>query len=104
MNLEGFVPFPADRAARYRSAGYWTGRTVGSILTEAARCWPDRPAVLDGRGRRLSFAELDARPIVRPQGCGRSALRPVIGCCCSCRTPPSSPWRYSGCCGPARSR
>ncbi|EUA33329.1 AMP-binding enzyme family protein [Mycobacterium xenopi 4042] len=61
MNLEGFVPFPADRAARYRSAGYWTGRTVGSILTEAARCWPDRPAVLDGRGRRLSFAELDAR-------------------------------------------
>lgn len=61
MNLEGFVPFPADRAARYRSAGYWTGRTVGSILTEAARCWSDRPAVLDGRGRRLSFAELDAR-------------------------------------------
>ncbi|BCQ08557.1 2,3-dihydroxybenzoate-AMP ligase [Mycobacterium heckeshornense] len=63
MDLEGFVPFPADRAERYRSAGYWTGRTVDSILTGAARRWPDRPAVLDadGAGRCLSFAELDAR-------------------------------------------
>jgi mycobactin salicyl-AMP ligase len=63
--LPGFVPFPADRATRYRSAGYWTGRTVDSILTDAARRWPDRPAVLDanddGRNPCLTYAELDAR-------------------------------------------
>jgi mycobactin salicyl-AMP ligase len=65
-DLAGFVPFPPDRAARYRAAGYWTGRTVDSILSEAARQWPDRPAVLDAGGtlnppQRLSYAELDER-------------------------------------------
>jgi len=58
--LEGFVPFPADRAASYRAAGYWTGRTLDTILTEAARRWPDRTAVVDARGDELSYAELDA--------------------------------------------
>jgi mycobactin salicyl-AMP ligase len=65
-DLAGFVPFPPDRAARYRAAGYWTGRTVDSILSEAARQWPDRTAMLDAGGtlhqpRRLSYAELDER-------------------------------------------
>lgn len=58
--LEGFVPFPADRAAAYRAAGYWTGRAVDAILADAARRWPDRIAVLDAvPGERLSYAELD---------------------------------------------
>jgi mycobactin salicyl-AMP ligase len=65
-DLAGFVPFPPDRAARYRAAGYWTGRTVDSVLSEAARQWPDRTAVLDAGGtphppQRLSYAELDER-------------------------------------------
>jgi mycobactin salicyl-AMP ligase len=65
-DLAGFVPFPPDRAARYRAAGYWTGRTVDSILSKAARQWPDRTATLDAGGtlhqpRRLSYAELDER-------------------------------------------
>ncbi|MGH3633211.1 (2,3-dihydroxybenzoyl)adenylate synthase [Mycobacterium sp.] len=61
--LEGFVSFPADRAARYRSAGYWRGRTLDSILSEAARRWPDRVAVVDAgaRQQQLSYAELDER-------------------------------------------
>jgi mycobactin salicyl-AMP ligase len=63
--LDGFVPFPADRAARYRWAGYWTGRTVDAILADAAKRWPDRVAVLDAGPapgvlpQRLSYAELD---------------------------------------------
>jgi mycobactin salicyl-AMP ligase len=58
----GFVPFPPDRAAHYRAAGYWTGRTVDSILSEAVRRWPDRAAVLDGgTAHRLSYADLDER-------------------------------------------
>jgi mycobactin salicyl-AMP ligase len=59
MPPEGFVPFPAERAAAYRAAGYWTGRTLDSILTDAARRWPDRLAVCDDT-TRLSYAELTA--------------------------------------------
>lgn len=58
--LDGFVPFPADRAASYRAAGYWTGRTLDTILGEAARRWPDRIAVLDAvGGTGFSYADLD---------------------------------------------
>lgn len=64
-SLDGFVPFPADRAARYRSAGYWTGRSVDALLSHAAKRWPERVAVLDAGDRpgaapqRLTYAELD---------------------------------------------
>src|SRR2546428_21843 len=60
--LEGFVPFPPDRAAHYRAAGYWTDRTVGSILSDAAQNWPARVAVVDAhRPQRLTFAQLVER-------------------------------------------
>ena len=55
----GFVPFPEKRAQEYRRAGYWTGRPLDSVLTEAAASWPDRPAVID-TAQTYSFAELDA--------------------------------------------
>lgn len=58
--LDGFVPFPADRAAAYRAAGYWAGRTLDTILTDAARQWPDRTAVRDAvAGTGFSYADLD---------------------------------------------
>ncbi|MEB3061609.1 (2,3-dihydroxybenzoyl)adenylate synthase [[Mycobacterium] zoologicum] len=56
--MQGFVPFPAERAAAYRAAGYWRDRPLESLLTDAARRWPDRPAVIDDTAT-LSFAELD---------------------------------------------
>jgi mycobactin salicyl-AMP ligase len=56
--LDGFVPFPSQRAARYRAAGYWTGRTVDSLLRHAATTWPDRVAVVDTAGSH-AYAELD---------------------------------------------
>jgi mycobactin salicyl-AMP ligase len=79
--LAGFVPFPADRAARYRAAGYWTGRTVDSILSEATRQWPDRPAVLDAGAtdrlpRRLSYAELDERADHAAAGLAELGIQP----------------------------
>ena len=55
----GFVPFPADRAEAYRQAGYWTGRRLDSILSNAASAHPDKAAVID-TDRSLTFAELDA--------------------------------------------
>ncbi len=58
--MEGFVRFPPDRAAAYRAAGYWRGRTVDSMLSDAAQRWPTRVAVVDADGpRRLTFAQLD---------------------------------------------
>lgn len=58
--LDGFVPFPADRAAAYRAAGYWTGRPLDTILSDAARRWPDRTAVLDAMGDTgITYADLD---------------------------------------------
>ncbi|MGO9384011.1 MAG: (2,3-dihydroxybenzoyl)adenylate synthase, partial [Mycobacterium sp.] len=57
-SLDGFVPFPAERAARYRAAGYWTGRTVASVLRNAATTWPDRVAVVDAASS-LTYSELD---------------------------------------------
>src|ERR1700724_1022797 len=60
--LEGFVPFPPDRAANYRAAGYWTGQTVDSMLSNAAQTWSTHVAVVDADGpQRLTFAQLDER-------------------------------------------
>ncbi|MDP7707256.1 (2,3-dihydroxybenzoyl)adenylate synthase [Mycobacterium sp. TY815] len=56
---DGFVPFPPDRSAAYRAAGYWSGRSLGALLREAAARWPDRPAVVDATGSH-TYAELDA--------------------------------------------
>ncbi|CAN5863340.1 (2,3-dihydroxybenzoyl)adenylate synthase [soil metagenome] len=56
---EGFVPFPAERAAEYRRAGYWAGRPLDSILRDAVATWPHRTAVIDTE-RSYTFAELDA--------------------------------------------
>ena len=55
----GFVPFPDDRAEEYRRAGYWTGRELDSILSDAAATWPHELAVIDA-DREYSFAELAA--------------------------------------------
>ncbi len=56
--MPGFVAFPTDRAAAYRAAGYWTGRTVDSLLRDAATTWPDRVAVADDTGSH-TYAELN---------------------------------------------
>ncbi|WP_276313964.1 (2,3-dihydroxybenzoyl)adenylate synthase [Nocardia huaxiensis] len=56
---DGFVPFPAELAEQYRAAGYWAGQPLGELLREAARQWPQRPALLSESGA-LTYAELDA--------------------------------------------
>lgn len=54
----GFVPFPPRRAAEYVAAGYWTGRTVDSVLRDAATASPDHAAVMDAAGGH-TYSELD---------------------------------------------
>ncbi|WP_405498808.1 (2,3-dihydroxybenzoyl)adenylate synthase [Nocardia sp. NBC_00511] len=75
---DGFVPFPADLAQRYRQAGYWTGRPLGELLRAAARATPTAPALhpdpaaarpawlgsgesaSGASGPAITYAELDA--------------------------------------------
>lgn len=74
---DGFVPFPADRAAAYRAAGYWTGRTLDTILTDAARRWPNRIAVLDAvGGTGFSYADLDDQANRAAGGLGALGIAP----------------------------
>jgi mycobactin salicyl-AMP ligase len=56
--LDGFAPFPSERAAAYRAAGHWTGRPLDSVLRDAAAAWPNRVAVVDS-GERYTYKELD---------------------------------------------
>ncbi|WP_370329226.1 (2,3-dihydroxybenzoyl)adenylate synthase [Mycolicibacterium hippocampi] len=56
---DGFVPFPPDRAESYRRAGYWTGRPLDCLLTDAAATWPQKAAIVDATSS-YTFAELDS--------------------------------------------
>ena len=69
--LDGFVPFPSERAARYRAAGYWTGRPVDSVLRRAATTWPHRVAVVDAVCSH-TYSELDE--LADLAACGFAAL------------------------------
>ncbi|MEB3067716.1 (2,3-dihydroxybenzoyl)adenylate synthase [[Mycobacterium] vasticus] len=57
--MHGFVPFPADRANAYRTAGYWQDRPLSSLLDDAAARWPDRKAVIDA-DTTLTYTQLDS--------------------------------------------
>lgn len=54
---EGFVPWPKEAADRYREAGYWRGRPLGSYLHEWAETYGDAVAVVDG-DTRLTYRQL----------------------------------------------
>ncbi|MFF5307890.1 (2,3-dihydroxybenzoyl)adenylate synthase [Streptomyces massasporeus] len=54
---EGFVPWPKEAADRYREAGYWRGRPLGSYLHEWAETHGDAVAVVDD-DIRLTYRQL----------------------------------------------
>jgi 2,3-dihydroxybenzoate-AMP ligase len=57
---EGTVPWPTDAAARYRAAGFWEDRSLGTVLREAADRDPEAVAIVDG-DVRLTYGELVVR-------------------------------------------
>lgn len=56
--LQGFVPFPADYAARYRAKGYWRDQSLAQELAHVFERFADRIALIDG-DQQYSYAELD---------------------------------------------
>lgn len=56
--LDGFTPWPAERARRYRELGYWQGRPLGTLLRDQASATPGKTALVVG-DTRLTYAQLD---------------------------------------------
>lgn len=56
--LEGFVPFPAEYAARYRAKGYWQDRSLAQEFDAVFQRYADRVALIDGEVS-YTYAELD---------------------------------------------
>ena len=56
--LQGFVPFPADYAARYRAKGYWRDQSLAQEFAHVFERFADRIALIDG-DQQYSYAELD---------------------------------------------
>ena len=74
--VDGFIAFPAQRAAAYRSAGYWTGRTVDSLLRHAATTWPGRVAIVDDKGSH-TYSDLDGLVEEADGGFAALGIRPA---------------------------
>nr|CAJ34366.1 putative 3-hydroxy-quinaldate-AMP-Ligase [Micromonospora sp. ML1] len=51
------MPWPEELAALYRREGYWQGRPLGDLLTEACARHADKTALVCGE-RRMTYAEL----------------------------------------------
>lgn len=58
--LEGFVPWPENRAKQYRENGCWEGITLGEMLTERAKQFPNRIAV-SAYGKTFTYQQLEER-------------------------------------------
>jgi 2,3-dihydroxybenzoate-AMP ligase len=57
VTIAGVVPWPAADAARYRAAGYWQDRSIGSYIGAQVRERPEVDAVVDGPVR-LTYRQL----------------------------------------------
>jgi 2,3-dihydroxybenzoate-AMP ligase len=57
--IDGFTPWPADVAARYRAAGLWEGRTIAAVVAANAPVRGDKVAVVDGE-RKTTYVQLVA--------------------------------------------
>ena len=73
--LTGFVPWPSEFEERYRRAGYWNGRPLGSLLEAPLKSAPDRIAVVS-EARRVSYRELDERANRRAAGLLKLGIGP----------------------------
>ncbi|MFJ4029008.1 (2,3-dihydroxybenzoyl)adenylate synthase [Paenarthrobacter sp. NPDC089989] len=60
MKLEGTIPWPAETAARYRAAGYWTGERLDRVGVHHANNTPEATAVVDD-AERLTYAAFERR-------------------------------------------
>lgn len=65
--LEGFVPWPKNRAKQYRENGCWEGITLGEMLSNRAEQFPNRIAV-SAYGKEITYRELDEKATALASG------------------------------------
>ena len=58
--LPGVTPFPPEFASRYRAAGYWEGRPLGTFYDEVFASHGDRTAIVHG-DQTVSYSQLKGR-------------------------------------------
>ncbi|GKU83913.1 (2,3-dihydroxybenzoyl)adenylate synthase [Niallia sp. NCCP-28] len=58
--LEGFTPWPADKAEYYRQKGCWEGLTFGQMLEDRSKQYANDIAVIDYQSS-ITYAELNER-------------------------------------------
>lgn len=56
--LNGFVPFPAEFAERYRARGYWRDSSLADEFSEVFARFAERTALVDGE-RVYTYAQVD---------------------------------------------
>ncbi|NIL74142.1 (2,3-dihydroxybenzoyl)adenylate synthase [Rhodococcus sp. BP-319] len=74
------VPYPEERARRYRDSGSWSDLPTGRRFHEVALRYPDRQALVTAQGS-LTYAELDRRTDAIAAGLmqlGFTRLEPVL--------------------------
>src|SRR6266566_927016 len=71
---EGTVPWPADLAREYETAGWWRGQDLGAEIAAVAAARPDATALVDG-AIRISYASLLARADALAARLARLGLR-----------------------------
>jgi 2,3-dihydroxybenzoate-AMP ligase len=74
--LDGFVPFPAELAARYRAAGYWEDRTLDQVFGDLFRVHAGRVALL-WAGESITYRQLGERRAALAARLHRLGLRPL---------------------------
>ncbi len=55
--LDGCTPWPEEFVQRYVREGYWQNKTLGELLEDTARSFPEKTAVADSI-RKVSYSEL----------------------------------------------
>ena len=58
--IDGFTPFPADLAQRYRDSGYWLDQPLGDYFRDCCARFADRIAII-ADDERVSYGELNHR-------------------------------------------
>ena len=56
--MDGFVPWPAEFAQKYREAGYWLDQTISEVMDESFARFESRTALILDNGQRFTYGEL----------------------------------------------
>ena len=56
--MDGFIPWPAEFAQKYREAGYWLDQTISEVMDESFARFESRTALIMDNGQRFTYGEL----------------------------------------------